>query len=232
MRVTAQTGRSAEDREVTLRTCAVTRLKRSPEELIRFVEGPDGQIVPDLARRLPGRGVWVTAERAAVAEAVRKNAFARSLRHRVVVPPDLPDLVERLLRRRALEALALANKAGLVTSGFERVDAQLAQGAVAVLLHAQEAAEDGATKLDRKLRAATREGRAAGPVICAFTSDELSLALGRPNVVHAALSAGGATGKFLNEASRLIRYGSGSSASRKQYGSGESREDHPRAGKV
>lgn len=232
MMVTAQTDRSAAGREVTLRTCAVTRLKRPPEELIRFVESPDGQIVPDLARRLPGRGVWVTAERAALAEAVKKNAFARSLRHRVAVPPDLPDLVERLLRKRAIEALSLANKAGLVTSGFERVDAQLGQGSVAVLLHAREAAEDGKTKLDRKLRASVRERGGAGPVICAFTSDELSLALGRPNVVHAALSAGGATGKFLNEASRVIRYGSASPASGKQFGSSESRKDHSRAGKV
>src|SRR5690606_38506391 len=107
----------------SLRTCVVTREQRPPEDLIRFVPGPDGQIVPDVGRRLPGRGVWVTAERGAVAEAVKRKAFSKGLKRQVTAAADLPDLVERLLMKRATDALSLANKAGLVTTGFTRVEA-------------------------------------------------------------------------------------------------------------
>src|SRR5438105_15205079 len=89
-----------------LRQCAVTRAHKPPEELIRFVAGPDGAIVPDLARRLPGRGVWVDATREAVAAAARKSVFARSLKRQIAAPPDLPATVERLMARRLTEALS------------------------------------------------------------------------------------------------------------------------------
>src|SRR5690606_7472594 len=119
------------ERHSPLRTCIVTRTQKSPEELLRFVVGPDRQIVPDLARRLPGRGAWVTAEREVVQEAVKRNAFARSLKQQVSVPPDLADLVEQLMLKRVMEALSLANKAGLVTIGFTRIDAAIAKGSIA-----------------------------------------------------------------------------------------------------
>ena len=111
-----------------LRLCAVSRAHKPPEELIRFVAGPDGAIVPDLARRLPGRGVWVDATRQAVAAAVRQKAFARSLKRQVSVPADLADLVERLMARRLAEALSIANKAGLVVAGFAKVEELIAAG--------------------------------------------------------------------------------------------------------
>jgi len=208
------------------RTCAVTRAKLAPQDLIRFVCAPDGTVTPDLANRLPGRGVWVTLDRATVEEAARRNAFARSLKRDVTVPDDLAGLVERLLRTRCTQALALANKSGLVVAGFAKVEAQIATGAVAALLHASDASQDGAAKLDGKLRArAHMEALAEAPdaldeaasptsaravpqakIVTDLTIDELSLALGRENVVHAAVIHGGAARYFLTEIQRLKRY--------------------------
>lgn len=209
--------RPAAERTAPLRTCVVTRDQKAPEELIRFVPSPDGEIVPDVARRLPGRGVWVTAERGHVAEAVKRKAFAKSLKRQVSVPPDLPDVVERLLVKRAMDALSLANKAGLVITGFSRIEAAIAAGTVAALLHGQEAAADGAGKLDRRFRAVCKQIGKPASIIQELTVDQMSLALGRSNVVHAALSAGGATTNFLNEVGRVTRYRSGASASNTRY---------------
>jgi len=189
-----------------LRQCAVSRAHKPPEELIRFVAGPDGAIVPDLARRLPGRGVWVDATREAVAVAVRKGAFARSLKRQISVPPDLPALVERLMARRLADALSIANKAGLVVAGFAKVDELITRERAAVLVHAADAAADGVAKLDRKFKAlADVEGKPA-PIIRELTSAEMSLATGRPNVIHAAAAGGGATHRLIEEARRLRRY--------------------------
>src|SRR5258705_4496366 len=195
--------------ESPLRTCIVTRAKLPPSDLIRFVVDPAGVVVPDLARRLPGRGTWVTAERAVIAEAVKRNAFSKVLRRRVTADAELPQQIERLLLRRLADTLSLANKAGLVTTGFSRIDAAITAGNVAVLLHGSGRAQDGQRKLDRKLLAVSREAGRESPILRELTVDELSLALGRLNVVHAALGARGATTKFLNEATRVARYRSG-----------------------
>lgn len=214
------------------RTCVVTRRRLPPEELIRFVCAPDGTITPDLANRLPGRGVWVGLDRASVASAANGNAFARSLKRPVVVPEELAVLVERLMVRRTQDALAIANKAGLVVAGYAKVESALASGKVALLVHASEAAADGRDKLDRRFIAVLRQQaeskRTPTPpastdgatvdapaafgvpvdelLVSELGSDELSLALGRQNVVHAALSRGGATQYFQCEVGRLRRY--------------------------
>jgi predicted RNA-binding protein YlxR (DUF448 family) len=189
-----------------LRQCAVSRAQKPPEELIRFVADPDGAIVPDLARRLPGRGVWVDATREAVAAAVRKSAFARSLKRPISVPPGLPAIVERLMARRLADALSIANKAGLVVAGFAKVDELIARERAAALVHAADAAADGVVKLDRKFKAlAGVEGKPA-PIIRELTGAEMSLAMGRPNVIHAAAAEGGATHRLIEEARRLRRY--------------------------
>lgn len=195
--------------EGSLRLCVATRQERAPDELIRFVAGPNGILVPDLARRLPGRGVWVTAEKAAVVAAIKAKAFARSLKRPVQVPEDLAERVERLLARRATEALALANKAGLVTTGFEKVDALIGRGEAAALLCAHDAALGGRERMQRKFGAVQAARGRPARVIDALSSEQMSLAMGRSNVVHAALTQGGAAEHFLSEAERLARYRSG-----------------------
>ncbi len=154
--------------EGSLRLCAATRVERSPDDLIRFVAGPEG-IVPDLARRLPGRGVWVTADRESVAKAVKSKAFARSLKAPVAVADDLAARVDGLLERRAAEALSLANKAGSVVTGFEKIDRRLVSGDITALVHGSDAADGGREKLDRKFVAIAGGERAAGRIVTLLT---------------------------------------------------------------
>ena len=188
------------------RLCAVTREVLDSDELIRFVRGPDGQIVPDLERRLPGRGVWVKCHRETVEKAVNSKIFAKSLKQSASVEPDLGARIDGLLLRRVTATLALANKAGLVVAGFQQVESGLEKAEVRVLLHGSDAAEDGCHKLDRKFRAIQRDLERPAPVVAIHTIAEMSLAMGRPNVVHAALISGGLSERFLREAGRLMRY--------------------------
>ncbi len=219
------------DKAAAERTCALTREPLTPETGLRFVAGPDGSIVPDVGRRLPGRGVWLSCSRTVVTEAARKGAFQRSLKRTVSIPENLPEIVEGLLVKRAVEALSLANKAGLVTTGFTKVEIAVQRGDCAFLLHASDAAEDGVSKLDRKFAAVLADSRAKKEenggssvpgqgsgehlkqhVLDCLSSAELSLAMGRSNVVHAALARGGAATRFSREAERLRRYRAPASA--------------------
>lgn len=188
------------------RLCVATRAECDPDDLIRFVASPEGQLVADLARRLPGRGVWVTSERWAVEKAIKTKAFARALKRSISAGEDLASDVDRLIERRALEALSLANKAGLAVLGFAQVHAALEKEAVAVLIHGFEAAEDGRAKLDRKFEAICRAGGREPRIADCFSIEQLSLAMGRSNVVHAALIDGGASERFWFESRRLRRY--------------------------
>jgi predicted RNA-binding protein YlxR (DUF448 family) len=187
------------------RLCIVYRAVRPLDELIRFVVGPDDHVVPDLRRRLPGRGAWVTATRVAVDKAVASKAFSRAFRRQVAAAPDLGEQVERLLERAALDHLALANKAGAVVQGFVRVEDALARKPIVALIHAREAAEDGVSKLRQAVRA---EGYGPADVrtIRDFSVDQLDLVLGRANVIHACLLAGPASAGFLARAISLDRY--------------------------
>ncbi len=196
--------------EGTLRLCIATRAELPPEALIRFVLAPDGTIVPDLARRLPGRGVWVTATRDAVIAAIKAKAFAKSLKQQVLVPPDLAERIEGLLVKRVMEAISLANKAGELITGFTKVEALLASGEASALLHGSDAAADGRLKLDRKHAAVAQDRGKVAVVLDALSIGELSLAIGRENVVHAALRQGGAARRVVTVAERLMRYRSGS----------------------
>jgi predicted RNA-binding protein YlxR (DUF448 family) len=193
----------------TERLCASTRKVKPVSEMIRFVVGPDGEAVPDLQRKLPGRGVWITATREALAEAIRRNAFGRSFDRQVKIPPDLLQSTEHLLERAALNALAIAGKAGQIVTGFGKVEAALARERVVALLHASDAAADGVRKISAAARRRTEaDGRQIG-LITTFSSAQLDLALGRPNVVHAALLAGPATETFLARCARLDRFRTG-----------------------
>jgi uncharacterized protein len=195
-----------DDRAAPIRLCAVTRVHYPVENLIRFVPAPDGTIVPDLTRRLPGRGVWVQARRETVTAAVSRKAFARSLQRQVAVPDDLPDQVEHLLVRRLGEAVSLANKAGLLVTGFGKVEELIGQGKAVVLIHAADGAPDGVDKLSRKFRAVMGAEQAEHAIVTELTGLQLDLAIGRSNVVHAAASGGGAAQRIVQEAGRLRRY--------------------------
>jgi predicted RNA-binding protein YlxR (DUF448 family) len=196
----------------TIRTCALTRLEKPVGELIRFALGPDGTIVPDTEARAEGRGVWITLSHAAVDEAVRKKAFARSLKEQVTVPPDLADLTRLRLEQRFTSALAMARKAGQFTSGGMKVKSAIEGGQLIALLSATDGAADGKNKMLGALRAlnhARREGSAAGPQVPHFellSSMQLDLALGLENVIHAALMTGAAAQSALDKARRLARY--------------------------
>lgn len=197
----------------TQRLCAATREALNPDELIRFVADPAGEIVPDLARRLPGRGVWIKASKPVVERAIKANVFAKSLKRNVRAAPELPERLDQLMEKRVIEALALANKAGLVTGGFQQVDELIESGGVTVLVQAADAADGGRDRLARKFAAvAAARGRNA-PLVTSLSTEQMSLAMGRSNVVHAALIHGGAAERFLYEAERLKRYRSGIGAS-------------------
>ena len=196
------------DRSATMRMCAVSREVRPIAELIRFVVSPQGEVVADIKRKLPGRGLWVTASRRAVAEAVRRNQFSRGFKRDIRGAKTLPEDTENLLVRGVIEALAIAAKAGQVISGFGKVEDALGQGQVKALLHASDGARDGIRKLDAIARQSGGNiGESADfSILTALTSAELDLALGRSNVIHAALLAGPASKTFLSRCQILVRY--------------------------
>ncbi|BCP55880.1 DNA-binding protein [Kaistia sp. 32K] len=188
--------------EPTTRSCIVSRETMPPEKLIRFVLDPEGQVVPDLRHRLPGRGVWVTARADMVALAEKKRLFSRGFKEEVKVEPGLAGRVEKLLEDSALQAVSFARKAGEIVTGFAKVETAIARDAVAGIVQAQEAGDDGRQKIDAALK--RRFGRAnAVPVIRIFRSEQLDLALGRSNVIHAALLAGRASENVLERVAAL-----------------------------
>jgi uncharacterized protein len=204
------------DRSATMRMCAVTRAVRPIDELIRFVVSPQGEVIPDLKRKLPGRGLWVSASHRTVAEAVRRHQFSKGFKRDVRVAPSFAADTETLLVRSAIDALAMAAKAGQVVSGFGKVEDALRQrqaqtsvrGAVQALIHASDGAADGIRKLDAVIRQNTgiNDDSREFPVVTALTSEQLDLALGRSNVIHAALLAGPASKTFLTRSQILVRY--------------------------
>jgi uncharacterized protein len=167
--------------------------------LIRFVAGPDGVVTPDLARKLPGRGLWVAADRASVETAARKGGFSRSAKAKLSAPADLADQVDRLLAKRVLDSIGLARRAGDLTSGFEKASAAIASGKAAWMIEASDGAADGRRKLLQVARRVSPSPRLAG----LFTADELSLALGLGNVIHLVFLAGRGANRWTTEVERL-----------------------------
>ncbi|MDQ8731951.1 RNA-binding protein [Bradyrhizobium sp. LHD-71] len=209
----------------TARMCALTRQVRATDELIRFVVAPSGEVTPDLKRKLPGRGLWITASRAALDAAIKRGTFHKGFKREVRLSPTLAADIERLMVSGATEALAIAAKAGQVVSGFAKVESALKrtrtgtgfpQGNttrkpdVAALIHASDGAADGIRKLNNLISRAPLtlpDGLQADfPIITALTSAELDLALGRANVIHAALLAGPAGKTFLSRCNALARF--------------------------
>ncbi len=167
--------------------------------LMRFVAGPGGAVVPDLARKLPGRGLWVAANRTAVETAARKGGFSRAAKAKLAAPADLADQVERLLLKRVLDGLGLARRAGELTSGFEKAAAAITAGKAAWMIEAVDGSADGR----RKLLQVARRLESAPRLLGVYGSDELSLALGLGNVIHLAFLAGRGAERWTVDVERL-----------------------------
>lgn len=182
------------DRETPERRCIVTAEVQPKTGLIRFVAGPDGDVVPDLAEKLPGRGFWVTADCTILKRAMAKGLFSRGAKAPVTAPIDLLSMIEAGLARRVVEQVSLARKAGYAVAGFEKVKDWLANGRAKVLLQASDGSDRGKGKLW------TPEG---GRWFGCLTASELGLSFGRDHVIHSALAPGGLTANVIRDASRL-----------------------------
>lgn len=180
----------------------VTHQVMDESRLIRFVAAPDGAVAPDLARKLPGRGLWVAADRASIEAAVKKNLFSRAAKAPLKPAADLPDLVESLLIKRCLEQLGLARREGVLISGYEKSAAAIRSGKAAWIVEAADGSADGRGKL-----LALAKHQAPPPKVCGtFSADDLSLALGLENAIHAVLLEGGRADRWTFEVERLAGF--------------------------
>ena len=188
-------GGREKERDEPERKCIATGESQPKAGLIRFCLGPDGQVVPDILGKLPGRGIYVSADRAALDKAAKKNLFSRAARQPVKVPEGLADLVETLVLQRTIEMLSMARKAGDAVTGYEKVKDWLVKGTAATLIQASDGSERGKTKLH------TPEGE-NGFIGC-LSAGEIGLAFGRERAIHAALAAGGLRSRVVEEAAKL-----------------------------
>ena len=201
------------ERDGPERRCIVLGESLPAAGLIRFVVGPGDMVVPDLAGRLPGRGIWVTADRAALQRAADKRLFSRAARAQVTVPDGLVALVEAQLERRVVDLVSLARKGGTAVCGYEKVREALQKGQAAVLLQAHDGSERGRAKL--------RPPAGVDSLVTTLCAAELGLAFGRDRVIHAALAAGGLASRVVDEARRLAGMRGQDGAER----TGEDRQD-------
>ena len=188
-------GGRKKERGAPERRCIATGETKPRARLIRFVIGPDDALVPDLAGRLPGRGIWVSPDRAALERAAKKGLFARAARRPVTVPEGLADQIESVLATQLIHLISLARKAGQAVAGYEKVRGWLASGRAALLLQASDGSPRGRSKL--------RPPGGQETLIDMLSADELGLAFGRENVIHGALAAGGLAQRVVDEAARL-----------------------------
>lgn len=176
------------------RKCIATGEVQPKDGLIRFVMGPDGSIVPDLAGKLPGRGVYVSSNRVAIDKAAQKGLFSRAMKQPVKVPEALSDLIEQMLVKRVVDLISLARKSGAAVAGYEKVKAWLQMEEATVLIQAEDGSGRGKSKLSTPY---------GGRYIGWLTADELGTAFGRQTVIHAALGSGGLVPRIVEEAQRL-----------------------------
>lgn len=180
----------------------VSRQVMDESRLIRFVAAPDGSVAPDLARKLPGRGLWVAADRTAVQTASERNLFARAAKAPLKPAADLAVQVEGLLLKRCRDQLGLARREGVLVSGFEKVAAAIRSGQAGWMIEAADGAADGRNRL----LALARHQRPVPQLCGVFSADELSLALGLENVIHAVLLKGGRADHWTVEVERLAGF--------------------------
>jgi len=191
------------------RTCIVSREEKSPDEMIRFVKGPENRVYPDLQRKLPGRGVWVSATQKDLEHAIAKGLFARGFKEKVEVDDNLPVLVSGLMRTSALQALAMAKKAGLLVTGQAKAEAAIRDDAAVALIQAGDAGSDGVKKLQSAIKAQQIYEGHEIKRIDEFSSEELDQALNGTNTAYVALLKGGATQKLMQMIDRLTNYKAG-----------------------
>jgi uncharacterized protein len=179
-----------------LRRCVVTGQTGPRESFLRFVEAPDGTVVPDIDGKLPGRGLWLTVSRAALEQAVARNAFAKAARKNVKTPADLVAMVEKLLLRRAIESLSLAKRAGAVAAGFTKAKIAIERGGIGLVVEA----------LDASRAERSRLGGRDLPSVSVLTAEEMGAALGRDNAVHVAVRDGAMAQRLRNDLTRLAAF--------------------------
>ncbi len=214
--MTAQPDTSPEDDDlagydVNGRMCIVTRESGSPDELIRFVAAPDGSIIPDLKRQLPGRGCWVKIDRSLVDKAVAKKTFARALRADVKAADDLGETVDRLLVQQLMQMMNMARKAGQFITGASKVDAAIRVGAAIAVFHSTGAADDGVRKIDQARKAwhLGMETEEEIPSFRLFSESEMEGVMGQNAFIHAAVLAGQAGEGVVKRAKMLEQYRNG-----------------------
>lgn len=188
-----------------LRRCVATGEVKAKGDLIRFVVGPDGSVVPDLEERLPGRGHWVTSDRATLLRAIAKGAFSRAARRPVKAEPELAERVGALLKGRCLDLLGMARRGGQALAGFEKVREALKAGEAGLLLAAEDGAEDGKAKL----RALAAHAAPGIPLVGLFAAAEMGSALGRDMSVHACVAPGRLAGRLEAECRRYAGFATG-----------------------
>lgn len=186
-----KTGEGSGDPE---RKCIVTGDVIAKHGSIRFVVGPEGQVVADILGKLPGRGFWVSSDRETLNEAVQKKLFSKAARQKVTVPEDLIQEIETQLARRTVDLISMARKGGSAVAGYEKVKDWLLKDFAEALIQSSDGSERGKSKLSTPY---------GGVFIGWLTSDELGLAFGRQTVIHAALASGGLTSRIVEEAQRL-----------------------------
>jgi predicted RNA-binding protein YlxR (DUF448 family) len=214
--MTAQPDTSPEDDDlagydVNGRMCIVTRESGSPDELIRFVAAPDGSIIPDLKRQLPGRGCWVKIDRSLVDKAVAKKTFARALKADVKAADDLGETVDRLLAQQLMQMMNMARKAGQFITGAAKVDAAIRAGAAIAVFHSTGAADDGVRKIDQARKAwhLGMETEEEIPSFRLFSESEMEGVMGQNAFIHAAVLAGQAGEGVVKRAKMLEQYRNG-----------------------
>ncbi|PSL18002.1 RNA-binding protein [Shimia abyssi] len=187
-------GRPSDRADGPERKCIATGEISACDTLVRFVVGPENQVVPDVLGKLPGRGMWVSADRDAITKSATKGLFSRASKTKVTASPDLADQVEKQLKRRVIELISLSRKSGHAVTGFEKVKDWLVKEQAEILLQAADGSERGKSKLRPPF---------GGSHIDWLTADELGLAFGRQTVIHGALASGGLAQRVVQEAQRL-----------------------------
>lgn len=190
-------GGRTKDRDEPERRCIVTGESQPRGGLIRFVVGPDATVVPDVAGKLPGRGMYVSVDRSAIEQAVKRRLFSRAAKMQVTAPEGLADQVHDLMTRRVIDSVSMARKAGQAVAGYEKTRDWLRNEEAEVLIQAHDGSERGKTKL--------RPPDGAETHITCLSAGEIGLAFGREHVIHAALAAGGLCTRVVEEAAKLAR---------------------------